>query len=261
MYCLKKILLCLTVTTSAVHAEDCNLASSTNSLVDLRDGGIGFNDGTNAFLSQLRGERCKTEIRATNLPAPRSKILQDFVEPITLRSFTQTINISNISLHGSGDLKFMSLDFISLNSEISRLELFVAPGTVPKGVNQASNYFLSGIWTHFDVSGVEISRNYFLTPAIAASKEISLKWQTTNLGIYGEGMKLDLDLVNSVVPISVYPPPGVQAGMPWGQQKFFPTGKTMGSLSQTSLVPQSSFLLDSNSKCTRWTGTANDSCD
>lgn len=251
---------CVLLSLSA-FAEECEFRAA---LIDLRDNGIAFEDHHKVFITGVGPEvsHCNTIVRATNLPAPRSKIYQDFLTPIDIESFTQTINISNISLRGYGELKFMSLDFISLNSEISRLDLYVAPGTIPKGSNEASNYFLSGIWTSFDVNGVEVSRKYFLTPAIRTSLEVSLKWQTTNIGMYNEGMKLDLDLVTSVVPISVYPQPGVPAGSPLGQQKFFPTGKTIGSLAQTSLVPQSSFMLDSKSSCIRMAGAANAaSCD
>ena len=71
-------------------------------------------------------------------------------------------------------------------------------------------------------------------------------------------MKLGLDLGNSnYIPISRYPQAGMPYGALFGQQPFYPTAKTIGSLAQTSLVPQTSFSLKGGATCGRWLGAAN----
>jgi hypothetical protein len=261
---LKNAMLCLIVASSNIYAEGgCTLASPVNSVIDLRDGGIGFAYGAIPSLVNsdvALGGECQVQLRATNLPAPRSKILQDFVNPFELRSFNQTVRIFDIYLRGTGQMKFMSIDFESYESyeASSRLDLYITPGAIPKNSSKASTYFITGHWYSWGPG--DVAENYtFNTGWLPAhtenTPEVSVNWQTNNNYAPYFGMKLDLNIGNSTVfPISVYPPAGQGILLPWRQQTFYPTSKTIGSLSETSLVPQSSFLLHGVSSCSRSNG-------
>jgi len=257
---------------SSLHADesDCQLASPINSVIDLRDGGVGFAYGTTPTLvstQAITGGSCELQLRATNLPAPRSKIYQEFRDPLEIQYFNQEIKISNITLRGAGELKFMSIEFDSFGSSTSggstsRLDLYIIPEALLKGRGYTEGYRIRGAWNNFDTDGVSLPGSYFYTPILSQSQVINLKWQYRDYGMY-DGMNLELDLNNgTILPIITYPQTGVPWGASWGQPRFYPTGKTLGSLSQTSLVPQSSFLLHTESRCIRILGAINqNSCD
>ena len=88
----------------------CDLRASA---ADLRDGGITFDITETAALviPEGGGQECNPTINATGLPNPRSNILSEIKSPETLFFFTQALEIKSVSLQGSGQIKFMSVDF------------------------------------------------------------------------------------------------------------------------------------------------------
>ena len=269
MHNLKNLLICLVLASSAAYADECNLAPNVNSVIDLRDGGIGFGYGTRAILADSSaplGTRCKTILRATNLAEPRSRIYQELVSPSWLTSYEEEINISDITLRGQGALKFMSVNFEALQGNVAQtniLDLFITPGPIPKGSEQASTYVLTAHWAVYDTNGTPTS-HYVSSPTIEArgSNQVALKWDVYRAGLQ-DGMKLKMVFNNGYeLPISEYPTPGAPVGTIYGQQSFYPTTKTIGSLAQTNLEAQTSFVLDAISNCIRSPGAPNQgSCD
>ncbi len=255
----KNTVIGLAFASSSAYAANCHLASPVNSVIDLRDGGIGFAVDSSATIANpdaVTGGECKTQLRATNLDAPRSKILQDFIEAGSLQSFSHTIEISKVSLQGNGGMRFMHIDFNY--SYPSYLDLYIYPGPIAQGSTEASTYQIIGSWNSVGPDGVALPANYiysgWLPVYTTETPNVILNWQYINYGLW-DGMRLDLNIgKNIVLPISVYPPPDTQAGMPWGQQKFYPTTYIIGSLSKTDLVPQSSFFLKATSVCSRSNG-------
>ena len=234
---------------SLLFAQDnCDIRAS---LVDIRDNALKFDPNLEQTLRSNRGGiHCDTEIRATNLPNPRSKIIQDVVGEIN--SYSQRLTISQISLEGQGSLKFMSVDFGHGQNQY-RLDLHIAPGIIPKGSTTSSSYYLSGYWLTFDNEGTLTQESTaFLPRVIADDQTIFLNWDSLALKT-----KVELVVGNLVVPIRNYGFGGTYDV----NSPFFPVSKTVGSLAATSLMSQTSFLLRSGSTCRREGVPESVSCD
>ena len=236
----------ISLSNSAV-SEECNIRAN---VIDMRDNALQFDPTLeHKFRSELGGVNCDTRISATNLAYPRSKMTQDLVNGIN--SYSQRLNISQVALQGQGELKFMSVDF-SHSSITYRLDIYVAPGRIPKGELTPSSYKLHGIWLAFDYEGAVIENSLaFMTPEIAQDRNIFLNWKAIS-----ENTKIELLVDDVVVPIRSYGSFGTNTPTP-----FFPLARTIGSLSETSLTPQTSFVLSSASTCFRDGEVRPVSCD
>ena len=231
-------------------------------LVDTRDHGMSFlpQQGNVVYRQSLPYgviRDCDTNINATGLPNARSRILSEIKYSENLYAFSQSLNISNISLrgiNGLGELKFMSIDFNSFYTPTFRLDLYISPGPAPaKGVLQTT-YNLWAVWNNLAPDGSVESSSVPYSQLISEMQVPTLRWNWNyNNGLYQSmALTLDTGANTAMLPVYTYDESNNNGGF---RKPFNPVSKTYGNLAENNLIPYTSFDLRGKSYCDRIPGT------